>query len=173
MAQSTFTDQWDNWSLTSNGQSLVEFTSLIDADFRLNGRVSTEPVESGGFAAYNKVQSPNDIYATLGVQGTAAELQDVLDTLVRLKQGLATFSFVTPEQEYQNLTLEGFDYKRSRENGIGVLFVSLHMLEIKQVSSRYSTATLSTSQVRRADNASTENQGQTESRLYEFSGRLL
>lgn len=170
----TTTDQWSNWSLTdsASGRSLIEFTSLIDADFRRNGRVTTEPVENGGFSAYNKTQSPDDIYATLGIEGTAAELQDALDTLSTLKQGLTLFSFVTPDQEYKNLTLEGFDYRRTREDGMGVLYASLHMVEVRLVTTQYSTTKLSTTQVRRADNASSQEQGQVSSRLYEGLGRV-
>ena len=40
------------------------------------------------------------------------------------------------------MNLEGFNYSRKRENGLGVLFVELSMLEVKQVRAQYTNAEL-------------------------------
>ena len=49
---------------------------------------------------------------------------------------------MTPNAEYPDLNLEGFNYSRKRENGLGVLFVELSLLEVRQVRAQYTNAKL-------------------------------
>ena len=131
------------WLLAdTSGKSLITFTSFIDADIRLGGRVVSEAVESGSFASYNKLKEPADISVTLAVSGTSDELQTALNTLIKLKEGTDLFSLVTPEYEYKNLTLESLNFKRSVDEGVDVIYFTLSLLEVEEVTSAYSTTSI-------------------------------
>ena len=135
----------NKWTLTnSSGSTLVEFTSFLSMDLRNEGQVVNSGVEQGSFASYNKVTSPLELDVQLGFSGTDSELQTVLDTLTKLQEGTDLVNVVTPNAEYEDLSLEAFSYSRKRENGLGVLFVDLSFVEIKEVSTSYTSTTLST-----------------------------
>ena len=138
-------DSWFNksgnrWLLADeNGLPVVAFTSFLSADIRNESKVVSAPVEEG---SYNKVATPLEVNVTLGIQGDDSTLQDALDTLTTLQAGTQLVSLVTPNAEYPDLNLEGFNYSRKRENGLGVLFVELSLLEVKQVRAQYTNAKL-------------------------------
>ncbi len=142
-------DSWFNksgnrWLLADeNGLPVVAFTSFLSADIRNESKVVSAPVEEGSFATYNKVATPLEVNVTLGIQGDDSTLQDALDTLTTLQAGTQLVSLVTPNAEYPDLNLEGFNYSRKRENGLGVLFVELSLVEVKQVAAQYTNAELS------------------------------
>ena len=159
----TLNSSWDRWTLADqNAAAIVEFTSLISLDVRDEGQVASEPIEEGSFTSYNKTDSPLEVYTTLGVQGEPDALQSVIDRLRELKRSTTTFSLVTPEQEYENLNLESFNYVRRREDGLNALYVELHLVEIREVQSSYSNVALPASKCRNSDNASKVNTGKAQ-----------
>lgn len=139
-------DSWvrksgNRWLLADdNGQRVIAFTSFLSADIRADGQVVSAPVEEGSFASYNKTNGPLEIHVALGIQGDDAALQEALDTLSTLQAGTQLVSLVTPNAEYPDLNLESFNYSRKRENGLGVLFVELSLVEVKQVRAHYTNA---------------------------------
>lgn len=153
VAASTF-DSWLNkasnrWAIVSeDGQQVIVFTSFISFELRSDGRVVSAPVEEGSFASYNKLGSPLEINVTLGFAGTDTELQDALDTLATLQAGTQLIGLVTPNAEYQSLNLEGYNYTRKRENGLGALFVELMLTEVRQVRTQYTNSRLAPRQER-------------------------
>ena len=85
---------------------------FLSADIRNESKVVSAPVEEGSFATYNKVATPLEVNVTLGIQGDDSTLQDALDTLTTLQAGTQLVSLVTPNAEYPDLNLEGFNYSR-------------------------------------------------------------
>lgn len=129
------------WSLNNaSGEAVVRFTSFLSLDLRNESLVVSGPVEEGGFATYNKVETPLEVDVSLGIEGDDATLQTVLDTLDKLQAGTELLSLVTPNAEYQDLNLEGFNYRRRREDGLGVLWVDLSLVGVKQVKAEYANA---------------------------------
>jgi hypothetical protein len=158
-----YAEKWNRWTLSDeDANAILEFTSFVQADFRDEGRVASEPIEEGSFAAYNKTDSPLDAYVTLGIQGEPDELQDALDKLRALKKETATFSVITPEQEYEKITLESFNYTRKREDGLNSLYVELHLVEVREIAPQYSTVALPAKKCRNSDNASKVNAGKSQ-----------
>lgn len=126
------------WAIMdASGKIAIAFSSFISADMRNESQVVSAPVEEGGFASYNKTDTPFEISVSLGFQGMDGELQAALATLARLRESTELVSLVTPDSEYRSLTLKGFNYRRSREDGLGVLFVDLSFVEVRQVATRY------------------------------------
>lgn len=119
------------------GQNIVNFTSFLDANILRENQVVDEDIEEGSFASYNKVEAPLEVKITLGIEGTTAELQSALVSLDKYVKGIDLINCVTPTAEYRNLNLERYDYDLKADIGRGVLYVSLFLLEIRQVRSEY------------------------------------
>ena len=154
------------WLLADeNGNSLVEFQSFISCEVNDEGEDLKMPTENGGFAAYNKVPASLRIRAQLALQGTAADIQQQLTILKALKEGTQTFSLVTPTIEYRNMTLEGMNYSRKREDGLKVCYVELMMVEVREVEAQYTDTKrrrLTRKKVKNADCASSQATGKTD-----------
>ena len=153
------------WLLADgNGNSLVTFQSFISCEVNDEGEVLKMPTENGGFAAYNKIADSLRIRAQLALQGTDADIQQQLTTLKALKEGTQTFSLVTPTIEYRNMTLEGMNYSRKREDGLKVCYVELMMVEVREVEAQYTDTKrrrLTRKKVKNADCASSQATGKT------------
>lgn len=129
------------WSLNNaSGERVVEFTSFISLDLRDEYTVVTGPVEEGSFANYNKTASPLEIDCSLGIEGDDATLSTALDALNALAAGTELVSLVTPDTEYDNLNLHSVSYRRRREDGLGVLWLDLKLIEVRQVKAEYTNA---------------------------------
>lgn len=129
-----------NWSLNNkSGEPVVKFTSFLSMDLRDNYQVVEGPVEEGGFASYNKVASPLEIDVSLGIEGDDATLDEALEALNQLAASTEILSVVTPESEYQNMNLESVSYRRRREDGLGVLWLDLKLIEVRQVKAQYTS----------------------------------
>lgn len=126
------------WSLNNaSGERVVQFTSFLSMDLRDEYTVVTGPVEEGSFASYNKVASPLEIDVSLGIEGDDATLDAALEALNQLTASTEILSLVTPESEYQNMNLESLSYRRRREDGLGVLWLDLKLIEVRQVKAQY------------------------------------
>lgn len=129
------------WSLNNaSGERVVQFTSFLSMDLRDEYTVVTGPVEEGSFASYNKVASPLEIDVSLGIEGDDATLDAALEALNQLTASTEILSLVTPESEYQNMNLESLSYRRRREDGLGVLWLDLKLIEVRQVKAQYTNA---------------------------------
>lgn len=151
----------EKWLLAGDdGLTILPVKSILKITVKADGEVVSEGIEKGSFVSYNKTTAPLAISAILGFEGTDAEIQDILDTIRRLKEDVDTsgkptiFSLVTPMIEYQNLTLKNYDYSHTREDGRGVLYVDANMAEIREITTAYSKYV-----VANPSNASTVNRG--------------
>ncbi|MBE1237968.1 hypothetical protein IHV25_09980 [Phaeovibrio sulfidiphilus] len=128
----------DTWRLveTGNGRALA-FTSLLGFDFEASADVPRSPLEEGSFVSYNKIVQPRDIRVELGCQGSPAELDSTLVVLDEWLEKATLLSFQTPSREYDRLALKHVSFRLSRETGIGALYVSLGLQEIREIGHTY------------------------------------
>lgn len=152
----------EEWILLGedDDQEVVSFNSMLELNIESGGAVPEQTLEQGSFAAYNKTQEPLKITASIAVEGTPDELQDVLVALNQLKEETKKFSVITPEFEYVSMTLESFSYARKREEGRGVLYVQMNLVEVREVETATTTVKLPKKKCKRADCASQKNNGQ-------------
>lgn len=124
----------DEWTFSGN---VIPAASIFELTITSGGSVVASPIEQGSFTSYNKTTEPLHIAATLSFSGTDGFLHSVLDNLSTLKDGVTTFSIETPVYEYENMTLQSYDYAMRREDGRGVLYVNAEFVEIKEVALAY------------------------------------
>mgnify|MGYP001777270156 CR=1 FL=1 len=122
------------WSFSDN---VLPNAAIFELQIRCGGTVVSSPIEAGSFISYNKTNEPMEINSTLAFSGSDSFLQSVLDSLNALKTSVTTFSIQTPLYEYENFTLQNYDYSMRREDGRGVLYVNALFLEIREVQLSY------------------------------------
>lgn len=145
--------------------SAFDFDSLIQFEVRAEGYVVSAPIEQGSFASYNKVDSPNYIEVQLARQGTDDVLQAALKTLDTLQTTAGKVNFVTPVAEYENYTLESYDFSMNQRDGLGVLYIRLHLVEIREVAPQYTDSkSISTADAKNPADASTTDRGKTQAK---------
>lgn len=147
--QSTGESFEGQWLLADSetGQTMLTFTSFIEAAIKRSGSVVAEPIEKGSFATYNKTTDPLNAIVTLGITGTKADILNAIDALTELQTNTVTFSFVSPVKEFENLTLETFSWKWERVQAADVLYVELSLVEIREVETLYTDTTVISSPV--------------------------
>lgn len=151
----------EQWTIIDeSGSTAITFTSFIDIDVKNEGQALSYPVEEGGFANYNKVQSPLDIRVTLSTQGTDADFEYILDTLNNYQANPIKLFISTPSAYYGPVTLEAYMNKRTRESGAGQLTVELGFIEVREIETQVSTTVIT--RPRNATSADKSNTGKTQ-----------
>ena len=157
----------NQFSLVDSETSLsaFDFDSLIQFEVRAEGMVVSSPIEQGSFASYNKVDSPNYIEVQLAKQGTDDVLQAALKTLDDLQTTASKVNFVTPVAEYQGYTLESYDFSMNSRDGLGVLYLTLRLVEIREVTPQYTDSkAISSKDAKRPGDASTIDKGKVQAK---------
>lgn len=112
-------------------------SSWGDFDFRYETQTSDYPIESGGFAIYNKVRRPISITTTLVKTGSdvsrfawfAAIQQQELQNPTQL------YTLVTPQGVYVDYSLTGMTYSTRPDKGQNILYLTLRFEQIPQIPS--------------------------------------
>lgn len=144
------TKQSRSWTIVNKntGQEIVQFTSIIDFAASHPSDSVEETIENGSFISYNKTSGPVTIDTTLGYSGALEDRQTTLNKLELLRSSLETFSFVTPEMEYKNMTLCGFEQpQRTNAYAANILILSIHLKEVRYATSQYYDGDLPSYQV--------------------------
>ena len=115
--------------------------STNSVDYSKESRVSDFPVERGGFASYNKVETPAAPLVTLCFQGNEVEGRAFLAQVDAASKSTDLYSVVTPEVTYVDYNIERYNYGRHTSKGATLLIVELMLKEIRQVSAQYSVRT--------------------------------
>lgn len=110
-------------------------------DYSKETRVSDFPVESGGFANYNKVETPAAPVVTLCLSGSENDRRTFLDAIDEACKSTDLYSVVTPEVTYVDYAIERYNYQRRNNRGATLLIVEISLKEIRQISSLFTLAT--------------------------------
>lgn len=132
-----------NWDIfDKDGGKALGFDTFFSCSVKAENKVSSNPVEKGSFADYNKVASPTTVSVVLGRTGKSDELAAFLTSLDKLADSTDLVSIVTPEKTFLDYNLVSYDYDRKAENGVDRLLVGLMLQEIRQVEPQYSNETI-------------------------------
>lgn len=121
--------------------SIPAVLSTFEFEYQRETRVSDFPVEGGGFATYNKVQLPATPTVTLLLQGSENDRTVFLEALESAVISTDLYNVVTPEYVYQNYNIERYQYQRRSSQGVTLLMVEVSLIEVRQISSTFTTVT--------------------------------
>ena len=108
-----------NWSIfDKDGAKALDFDTFFSCSIKSENKISSNPVEKGSFADYNKIASPTAVSVVLGRTGKSDELAAFLTALDKLAESTDLVSIVTPEKTFLDYNLVSYDYDRKAENGV-------------------------------------------------------
>jgi hypothetical protein len=111
--------------------------STLSFEFTRETRISEFPVEEGGFANYNKVQTPGNPVVTLALSGSESDRTKFLTAMNAACISTDLFTVVTPEIVYANYSVERYRYARRASAGATLLIVEVSLKEIRQVTATF------------------------------------
>lgn len=115
--------------------------SVLEVTYTKEMKTADFPVESGGFASYNKVETPATPTVTFGFTGSEAErkaFQDAVDAAVK---SVTLYDIYTPEKNFTNHQVEAYRFGRTAEKGATLITITLMLKEVRQVTAVTTTAT--------------------------------
>ena len=106
-------------------------------DYSKETKVADFPVERGGFASYNKVETAAAPVVTLCMNGNEGDRKKFLDAIDKATKSTDLYSVVTPEVTYIDYAIERYNYQRRSSKGATLLIVDISLKEVRQVSAQY------------------------------------
>ena len=127
-------DLIDIWAIAyMEGGAVFDYDSFVAIPhYEHLQKVSTFPIEKGGFIAYNKVNEPRKLRVKLTVHG-GARVKVFLSNLETELMSTNLYKIITTERTYKNMTLERVTYPRD-EKSVDMVTVELTFLEIVQAT---------------------------------------
>lgn len=123
------------WGLFLDGIPVIFAESVVSFEFKQGAQVANFPIEGGKFEAYDKVQRPFDVRLRFATGDTLAARQDLLDSAREAVESLDLMDAVTPEAIYENVNPTHFDYRRTAQNGVGLIVVDIFCEQIRTTAS--------------------------------------
>jgi len=119
------------WGLYFGTEKVLTPDSVLAIEFKKDWSHPKYPMELGAFQTYNKVTQPYDVRVTMVFGGSDSKRSAALLAVEKVASSLELYALVMPDAEYQNLNVAHYDFKRSADNGIGLLTVNLWLTEIR------------------------------------------
>ena len=123
------------WGIYLDGVPVVVCDNVVSVDYKERWNISKYPVEDGSFATYNKVQEPFEARVRFSAGGSAANRQDLLQSIQSIIGDLNLYDVVTPEVTYPSVTLTMQDYKRASHEGVGLIAVDVGCEQVRVTGS--------------------------------------
>jgi hypothetical protein len=124
----------------ASGEKALDPDSIFAVEPSREFRISDYPVEAGGFQSYNKVATPGEVHFTVTKGGKSSERLIFLRQIEALLETVDLYNIVTPDAVYSDYNISRRSYRRSAEEGAGLLKVDLVAIEVRQtVESAYTT----------------------------------
>lgn len=127
-----------------NGQKALEPDTMLDLDFRNESFISNFPTQNAGFCSYNKVHTPYNATIIMSKGGSEVDRINFLDKLSTIADDTKLYNVVMPEKSYLNCNITMHGFRRSTEEGAGMLTVEIGLVEIQQKTAKYSKSAATT-----------------------------
>ena len=119
------------WGLFLNGGPVVVSDNVISFEFKQDYRLSNYNQEEGAFETYNKVQLPYDVRLRFSTGGSAADRQQMIDSVDAIIASLDLYDAVTPERVYTSVNPVHQDYRRTARDGVGLLTIDVYCQQVR------------------------------------------
>ncbi len=119
------------WGIFLGFLPVVVADTVVVFDLRKDWQISSYPVEGGGFTSYNKVYIPFQGTVRFTTGGSRMRRQLLLTTVDAIAGDLNLYSLVTPEAVYPTVNVVSYDYRRTGQDGLGMLSVDVKVEEVR------------------------------------------
>lgn len=124
------------WGIFEQGTGIPVVTaeSVVGFEFRNDWTVSDYPIEGGTFQSYDKVLLPFIAKVRFAAGSTAAARQNLLFSIAAAAAVVPgvqpIYTVITPEFTYNQAVISHYDYRRTAENGVGLLVVDVWCTQV-------------------------------------------
>lgn len=129
------------WGIFRSGIPVIFADSTVSFELKQDFPISDYPVEDGGFQSYDKVQLPTDIRIRMATGGSVARRQAFLATIEAVMNTTDLYDVLTPETVYLGYNFVHRDFRRTAQNGLGLIVVDLWLTEVRVTSTATFTNT--------------------------------
>ena len=150
---------WGVWNQAGNAPGGAKTTkalnpdSIVSIDYKAESHISNAPMEQGAFQAYNKVQEPSHVTLLLTKGGSDLDRQGFLSDIDTLQKGLQLLTIQCPEENYYDMNLERYLYRRTATEGFTLLQVEAYFVRVRiTVQSAFSNTAASSGAATQATN---------------------
>lgn len=128
-----FSPQWGIFD-SDTGAPVVIAESVVGYEFRNDWTVSDYPVEGGLFQSYDKVTLPFVAKVRFSAGSTEQTRYNLLTSVAAaaaVVPGEQPIYFVsTPEYVYQQAVITHYDYRRTAQQGVGLIVVDVWLTQV-------------------------------------------
>jgi hypothetical protein len=147
------------WGIFQNGAPVVAADSIQSVDFKKEAILADYPVEEGGFETYDKVRVPFEARVRCAAGSNIGNRQGLLDSIMAIVDDLNFYDVVTPEETYTPVNVIHYDYRRTMQNGVGLIIVYVWLREVIVAVSSSGSPTMSP---QNPSSAAPQSQGQVQ-----------
>lgn len=119
------------WGLYSQGEPVILADNVIEIEYKQNWAIADYQMEEGAFESYDKVSNPFEIALAFSCGGSIDQRQQFLDSIKNIAGDLNLYDVYTPEENYLNVNISHYDYKRTATNGMGLIVVNIYVQQIR------------------------------------------
>lgn len=134
------------WGIYLNGEAVVIADAVTAIEYKKDSHISDYPIEGGKFETYNKVAQPFDVRVTFIAGGSDSNRALFLSSVESIVDDYNLYSVITPEATYQNCNVVHHDYRRTTQNGRGIIAVTVWLKQVRVSTSSTSSTGASTAQ---------------------------
>lgn len=119
------------WGIFRNGVPVVIADTVASVDFKRDWVVADYPVEGGKFESYDKVETPFATRVRYAAGGSEQFRRAFLASVAAIAGTLDAYDVVTPEETFQNVNVNHYDYRRTSTNGAGMVTVDVWLVQMR------------------------------------------
>lgn len=131
------------WGIFLDGEPVVLADNVLSLDFKQEFLICDYPVEGGSFASYNKVQRPAEVKLRFSAGNSLSNRTAFLQSIQNVIGDTNLYDIVSPEVTYINFNFIHQDYKRTAQEGNGLISVDIWCREVRPASSSSTNTTTS------------------------------
>lgn len=120
------------WGLFLNGVLAITAESVNSFEYNQEWAIASYPIEQGGFESYDKVYTPFSIRIRFVSGGSFVNREALLSDVAAIAGDLNLYDAVTPEQVYLGVNVEGYNYTRQAQRGLGLMIIDMHLVQINE-----------------------------------------
>lgn len=119
------------WGIYSGGAQVVQADTVVAMDYKEDWVIADFPLERGAFESYNKVATPYDVRFVFVAGQSLPARAALIASLDAVMGDLNLYDVVTPERVWPNLNIIHRDFRRTTQNGVGLLAVSVVCQQVR------------------------------------------
>jgi hypothetical protein len=118
------------WGIFLDGIPIVAAQSVMSFEFRQDWTIANYPIENGSFQTYDKVEVPFVTKVRFNQGGSLSDRTNFLNSIAAIAGDFNLYDVVTPEFIYLDCNITHYDYRRTANQGLGLITVDVWLQQI-------------------------------------------